>query len=61
MGPAAGLLLAVVIYCVQLAWSRWWFTRYEFGPMEWLWRALTYGGAPAMAQAVVKTPGPESA
>jgi len=61
VGPAAGLLLAVVIYCVQLVWSRWWFTRYEFGPMEWLWRALTYGGAPAMGQAVVKTPGPESA
>ncbi|WP_370639172.1 DUF418 domain-containing protein [Cohnella sp. REN36] len=23
--------------------SRFWLTRYRFGPLEWLWRSLTYG------------------
>jgi uncharacterized protein len=51
MGPAAGLGLAFGIYVLQVFWSRWWFTRFEFGPMEWLWRALTYGAAPSMSRA----------
>ena len=43
IGPAVGMLLAFVIYTLQVLWSRWWFTRFAYGPMEWLWRALTYG------------------
>ncbi|HEX2092700.1 MAG TPA: DUF418 domain-containing protein [Longimicrobiaceae bacterium] len=42
-GPAAGLLIALLIYAVQMAWSPWWLARFHFGPMEWLWRSLTYG------------------
>jgi uncharacterized protein len=33
---------------VQVAYSAWWMARFRFGPMEWLWRTLTYGKAPAM-------------
>jgi uncharacterized protein len=51
VGPAAGLVLVAVIYTAQVLWSRWWFTRYAFGPMEWLWRALTYGAAQSMSRA----------
>jgi uncharacterized protein len=29
------------IWAVQLAWSPWWLARFQFGPMEWLWRSLT--------------------
>jgi uncharacterized protein len=29
------------IWAVELAWSPWWLARYQFGPMEWLWRSLT--------------------
>ncbi|HTV01841.1 MAG TPA: DUF418 domain-containing protein [Luteitalea sp.] len=54
VGPAGGFGLAVVIYVVQIFWSRWWFTRFAFGPMEWLWRALTYGGAPSMKRSPVE-------
>ena len=43
VGPAAGLALTVVIYAGQLAASVWWLRRFRFGPMEWLWRSLTYG------------------
>lgn len=42
-GTAACLALSVVIFAVQIAWSRWWLGRYLFGPLEWIWRTLTYG------------------
>ncbi|MCC6228076.1 MAG: DUF418 domain-containing protein [Phycisphaerales bacterium] len=35
-----GMVLAV--YAVELAWSSWWLARFRFGPMEWLWRTITY-------------------
>jgi uncharacterized protein len=33
----------LVIWAVQLAWSPWWLARFRHGPLEWLWRSLTYG------------------
>ena len=48
IGPAVGVLIAFAIYAVQVAYSAWWMARFRFGPMEWLWRTLTYGTAPAM-------------
>lgn len=47
IGPAAGILLAVTIYAVQVVYSRWWLARFRFGPMEWLWRTMSYGHAPS--------------
>ena len=29
-------------WALMLAWSKPWLTRYRFGPLEWLWRSLTY-------------------
>ena len=48
IGPAVGVLIAFAIYAVQVAYSAWWMARFRFGPMEWLWRSLTYGKAPAI-------------
>ena len=31
------------IWVLQLAYSPWWLARFRFGPLEWLWRCLTYG------------------
>jgi uncharacterized protein len=42
VGPALGLLFSITIYLAQIALSGWWLTRYRFGPVEWLWRSLTY-------------------
>lgn len=42
-GVAACLALSVVIFAVQIACSRWWLNHYRFGPLEWIWRTLTYG------------------
>jgi uncharacterized protein len=38
-----GLLLTVAVFAAQIPLSRWWLSKFEFGPVEWLWRTLTYG------------------
>jgi uncharacterized protein len=47
LGPRWGVpgILAVfaVLFTLQVAASHWWLARYRFGPLEWLWRCLTYG------------------
>ena len=35
-------LFALALFGVQVLLSRWWLSRFRFGPMEWLWRSLTY-------------------
>lgn len=47
-GPALSLILSLVLYACQVPWSVWWFRHFQYGPMEYLWRTLTYGRAPAM-------------
>jgi uncharacterized protein len=48
IGPAIGLVLTVILYSAQVVASNWWLQRYRFGPMEWLWRGLTYKKFPHM-------------
>jgi uncharacterized protein len=43
IGPLAGLGLTVLIYLAQIPFSVQWLRFFRFGPMEWLWRSLTYG------------------
>ena len=42
LGPAAVTAWAVMIFAVQVVACQWWSKRFRFGPMEWLWRSLTY-------------------
>jgi uncharacterized protein len=42
IGAALGILVTIVIYAVELLWSPWWLKRFRFGPVEWLWRTITY-------------------
>lgn len=35
--------LALAVFAAQAAASRIWLRRFRFGPVEWLWRSLTYG------------------
>ncbi len=50
VGPAWGLLLALLIFfAVQVPWSLWWLRRHERGPLEMLWSRATYGRWPASA------------
>lgn len=48
VGASAALAFGVVVYVVQVFFSRWWLLRYSFGPVEWLWRTLMYGRAQPM-------------
>lgn len=43
MGPTLYLPVGVAVYFVQIAISRAWLDQFQFGPLEWLWRMLTYG------------------
>jgi uncharacterized protein len=42
------LLVVVAVWALQLIVSPWWLRHFQFGPVEWLWRWLTYGSRPAM-------------
>jgi uncharacterized protein len=37
------VLIAVGVYTAQVYFSKWWLSKYNYGPAEWLWRWLTYG------------------
>jgi uncharacterized protein len=43
VGPVVDLLLAVVIYSLQIPFSKWWLSSHRYGPIEWVWRRMTYG------------------
>lgn len=45
LGAATTLIVSLVIFALQTVVSRWWLSRYRFGPAEWVWRSLTYGVA----------------
>ena len=47
-GPAFDLIPTVVLYALQVVFSVWWLQNFQFGPLEWLWRSLTYGSKPKM-------------
>jgi uncharacterized protein len=51
LGPAAVTGIALVIFATQMIACSWWVRRFRFGPVEWLWRALTYLERPPMRRA----------
>lgn len=57
-GPAAGLLIALIIYGIQVWWSRLWLSHFLMGPMEWVWRSATYGRPQPLVNATPATPQP---
>ncbi|MGQ7830931.1 DUF418 domain-containing protein [Altererythrobacter sp. Z27] len=36
-------LVVALAWVAMLAWSKPWLARFRYGPLEWLWRSLTYG------------------
>lgn len=42
--PLQFYAVAVMIFAVQIVFSRWWLDHHEQGPMEALWRRATYAG-----------------
>ncbi|MGB5434671.1 MAG: DUF418 domain-containing protein [Maribacter sp.] len=35
-------LLAIAIIAVQMQLSKWWLMTFQYGPLEWLWRSITF-------------------
>lgn len=46
------IAFACAVYLMQAVLSHLWLQSFQYGPMEWLWRALTYGTAPKLRRAV---------
>lgn len=42
VGPAGLWGIVFAVYIIQIPISVWWLSRFQFGPLEWLWRSLTY-------------------
>jgi uncharacterized protein len=40
-----------MVWIVMLIAAPWWLERFRFGPLEWLWRTLTYGERQPMRRA----------
>jgi len=47
MGGKTGLiyvvLIAIAVYSLEIVLSHFWLKYFNYGPLEWLWRQLTYG------------------
>ncbi|NTX08367.1 DUF418 domain-containing protein [Myxococcus sp. CA040A] len=41
--PSMSIVYCLGVFTVQIVWSHLWLARFRFGPMEWVWRSLTYG------------------
>jgi uncharacterized protein len=42
MGVTGAIACGIAFYFVQIILARWWMAHFSMGPVEWLWRALTY-------------------
>ena len=51
MGRSGQLVFVLALFGAQMLFSRWWLSRFRFGPLEWLWRAATYGRWPPLLYA----------
>lgn len=43
IGSTVTLFIAVGVFGIQIVLSKFWLRYFEFGPLEWIWRQLTYG------------------
>jgi uncharacterized protein len=42
MGLALSSAMAIPVFALQVQYSKWWLSRFRYGPFEWLWRSATY-------------------
>jgi uncharacterized protein len=43
LGPIAWTIFAFIVFVFQIIFSTIWLQYFQFGPLEWAWRSLTYG------------------
>jgi uncharacterized protein len=49
---AGQLAVVAAVWALQLIFSPWWLRHFQFGPVEWIWRWLTYGARPPLRRRV---------
>ncbi|MFH4968143.1 DUF418 domain-containing protein [Gaetbulibacter sp. M240] len=42
LSPSHTFISAIFVFIIQLILSKFWLTYFKFGPLEWIWRCLTY-------------------
>ncbi|HEU0311389.1 MAG TPA: DUF418 domain-containing protein [Sphingomicrobium sp.] len=52
LGRAQLWLVVIAMWALMLAWSQPWLDRYQYGPLEWLWRSLSRGSLQPLRKAV---------
>lgn len=45
------MAIVVAVWALQLIWSPLWLSRFKMGPLEWIWRRLSYGKPLAIGKA----------
>lgn len=40
--PSLNALICIGVFALQLVFCKYWLSRYNYGPVEWLWRSATY-------------------
>lgn len=48
IGNTVTYTTGIIIFIAQVYFSRWWLSKYYYGPFEWIWRSLTYFKAQPM-------------
>jgi uncharacterized membrane protein YeiB len=48
VGVTGVFVVTLILFACQMAASTWWLGRFRYGPVEWVWRTITYGHPPAM-------------
>jgi uncharacterized protein len=48
VGPLFYTLFALIVFIFQIILSKLWLSRFQYGPVEWLWRSGTYGSRQSM-------------
>ena len=42
------IVFVFVVFALQLLFSMWWLSKFRYGPLEWVWRAITYWQLPPL-------------
>jgi uncharacterized protein len=50
LGVAVSVALGIAFFVLQIFISKWWMRHFAMGPVEWLWRTLTYFKLQPMAR-----------
>ncbi len=53
-GASTFLPFVVIFFGVQMVFSHLWLRAFAYGPVEWVWRALTYGTSPPLRRNIAR-------